>query len=64
MSPSPPVDLQKLMASLAIHRGTIVNLRAIEQVERDVPGRCLVHLKEHADVLPVSRTFAGQFKQM
>jgi DNA-binding LytR/AlgR family response regulator len=47
-----------------IHRGTVVNLGAIERVERDVLGRCLVHLKDHADVLPVSRTFAGRFRQM
>jgi DNA-binding LytR/AlgR family response regulator len=62
--------LKELLQSLdpqsfvQIHRGTIVNLGAIERVERDVLGRCLVHLKDHADVLPVSRTFAGQFKQM
>jgi len=49
---------------LQIHRGTVVNLAAIERVERDVLGRCLVHLKDHSDVLPVSRTFAGAFKQM
>jgi DNA-binding LytR/AlgR family response regulator len=47
-----------------IHRGIIVNLGAVERVERDVLGRCQVHLKDHADVLPVSRTFAGRFKQM
>jgi DNA-binding LytR/AlgR family response regulator len=49
---------------LQIHRGTIVNLAAIERVERDVLGRCLVHLKDHSDVLSVSRTFAGHFRQM
>jgi DNA-binding LytR/AlgR family response regulator len=47
-----------------IHRGIIVNLGAVERVERDVLGRCHVHLKDHTDVLPVSRTFAGRFKQM
>jgi DNA-binding LytR/AlgR family response regulator len=47
-----------------IHRGIIVNLSAIERVERDVLGRCLVHLRDHPDVLPVSRTFAGRFRQM
>ncbi|HXR91641.1 MAG TPA: LytTR family DNA-binding domain-containing protein [Steroidobacteraceae bacterium] len=51
-------------AFVQIHRGTIVNVAAIERIERDVLGRCLVHLKDHADVLPVSRTFAGVFKQM
>ena len=47
-----------------IHRRTIVNLSAIERLEHDVLGRCLVHLKDHVDVLPVSRTFAGRFRQM
>jgi DNA-binding LytR/AlgR family response regulator len=62
--------LKELLESLdprdfaQIHRATIVNLSAIERIERDVLGRCLVHLKDHADVLPVSRTFATRFKQM
>lgn len=47
-----------------IHRATIVNLNAIERVERDVLGRCLAHLRDHTDVLTVSRTFAGRFRQM
>jgi DNA-binding LytR/AlgR family response regulator len=47
-----------------IHRRTIVNLSAIERVERDVLGRCLVHLKDHSDILPVSRNFANRFRQM
>lgn len=47
-----------------IHRGLIINLSAIERIERDVLGRCLVHLKDHTDILPVSRTFAGRFRQM
>lgn len=62
--------LKELLPSLdprefaQIHRGTIVNLGAIERVERDVLGRCLVHLKDHADVLAVSRTFVERFRQM
>jgi DNA-binding LytR/AlgR family response regulator len=62
--------LKELLPSLnpqdfaQVHRGTIVNLAAIERVERDVLGRCLVHLKDHADVLTVSRTFVGRFRQM
>jgi DNA-binding LytR/AlgR family response regulator len=62
--------LKELLQSLdptdfaQIHRGTIVNLAAIERLERDVLGRCLVHLRDHVDVLPVSRTFADRFKQM
>ncbi|MGH8258254.1 MAG: LytR/AlgR family response regulator transcription factor [Steroidobacteraceae bacterium] len=47
-----------------IHRGTIVNLGAIERIERDVLGRCRVHLKDHANVLTVSRTFVERFRQM
>jgi len=62
--------LKELLRSLdpqhfaQIHRGTIVNLAAIERVERDVLGRCQVHLKDHADVLQVSRSFVARFKQM
>jgi DNA-binding LytR/AlgR family response regulator len=47
-----------------IHRGTIVNLRAVARVERDVLGRSLIHLKDHKDVLQVSRAYGGRFKQM
>jgi DNA-binding LytR/AlgR family response regulator len=62
--------LKELLQSLdptdfaQIHRSIIVNLASIERLERDVLGRCLVHLKDHADVLPVSRTFADRFRQM
>jgi DNA-binding LytR/AlgR family response regulator len=64
------MPLKELLQSLdpadfaQIHRGTVVNLAAIERLERDVLRRCLVHLKDHVDVLPVSRTFADRFKQM
>lgn len=47
-----------------IHRGTIVNLNAVERIERDVLGRSEIHLKNHTDVLPVSRAFAATFKRM
>lgn len=47
-----------------IHRGTIVNLRAIERLDRDMLGRSLIHLKSHADVLTVSRAYLGRFRQM
>jgi DNA-binding LytR/AlgR family response regulator len=62
--------LKELLVSLdpqdfaQIHRATVVNVAAIEKVERDVLGRVRVHLKDHPDVLTVSRTFAGRFKQM
>jgi len=64
------MPLKELLQSLdprdfaQIHRGTVVNLIAVERVERDVLGRCRVHLKDHPDVLAVSRSFAGRFKQM
>jgi DNA-binding LytR/AlgR family response regulator len=47
-----------------IHRSVIVNLNAVERVERDMLGRSEIHLKSHKDVLPVSRAFAGTFKRM
>lgn len=47
-----------------IHRGYIVNLTAVARIEHDMLGRLRVHLKERADVLPVSRSFAARFKQM
>ena len=46
------------------HRGTIVNLRFIDRLERDVLGRTLIHLKNHPDALPVGRAYASRFKQM
>lgn len=47
-----------------IHRSIIVNLRAIERIERDVLGRSEIHLKGHKDVLPISRVYASRFKRM
>jgi DNA-binding LytR/AlgR family response regulator len=47
-----------------VHRSIIVNLAAVERIERDVLGRSQVYLRNHADVLPVSRSFAERFKQM
>jgi DNA-binding LytR/AlgR family response regulator len=47
-----------------IHRSIIVNLRAIEKLERDVLGRTQIHLKNHADVIPVGRAYVGQFRKM
>ena len=45
-----------------IHRGIIVNLGVVERIERDVLGRSSVHLRQRADVLPMSRGFAERFK--
>jgi DNA-binding LytR/AlgR family response regulator len=47
-----------------IHRSIIVNLGAVDRIERDVLGRSELHLRNHGDVLPVSRSFADLFKQM
>ncbi|MBE9608632.1 LytR/AlgR family response regulator transcription factor [Chitinilyticum piscinae] len=47
-----------------IHRATIVNLAAIARIERDLLGRQLVYLKNRNDALPLSRSYAAQFRQM
>jgi DNA-binding LytR/AlgR family response regulator len=47
-----------------IHRSTIVNLRAVEKLERDVLGRTMVHLKGHAHTIPVGRAYVAQFRKM
>jgi len=36
----------------------------VERIERDVLGRSQIHLRQHADVLPLSRSFAERFRQM
>jgi DNA-binding LytR/AlgR family response regulator len=45
-----------------IHRSTIVNVSAISSVQRDDTGRQRVSLKQHSEVLEVSRSFAHVFK--
>ena len=47
-----------------IHRGTIVNLRAVLRVERDMRDQPLILLKDRNERLTVSRTFASRFKAM
>ena len=47
-----------------IHRSYIVCLPAVAKIERDILGRHSVYLKDCADVLPLSRSHAAQFKQM
>jgi DNA-binding LytR/AlgR family response regulator len=47
-----------------IHRGTIVNLRAIARVERDWRDQPVILLKGRPEKLAVSRTFASRFKAM
>ena len=47
-----------------IHRSTLVNVKAIEGVSRDIRGRHMVIIKGHAEKLEVSRSFVHLFKQM
>lgn len=47
-----------------IHRSTLVNVQAIEQVSRDAHGRQRVKLRGHEQLLEVSRSYAGLFKGM
>ena len=47
-----------------VHRGTIVNLRAIAKVERDWRDQPILTLKNRSEKLTVSRTFAHLFKAM
>ncbi len=62
--------LKELLAQLnpqhfaQIHRGIVVNLRAVERIERDVFGRSQVHLRDVEEVLPLSRSFVDRFRQM
>ncbi len=47
-----------------IHRSTIVNVRAIDEVRRQGDGRVVVQLKGHARTLRVSEAHERQFRQM
>ena len=47
-----------------IHRGTIVNLRAIGRIDRDWRDQPVIVLKGRDETLTVSRTFAHRFKAM
>jgi DNA-binding LytR/AlgR family response regulator len=47
-----------------IHRSTIVNVRAIAGVVRDLRGRQLVTFRNHPEKLEVSRSFTHLFRQM
>lgn len=48
----------------AIHRGTVVNVGAIDTVVRDFRGRVTVTLKARREKLPVSEAHAHLFRQM
>jgi len=47
-----------------IHRSTIVNVRAIAGVARDLRGHAQVRLKNRTELLPVSEAYAHLFRQM
>lgn len=47
-----------------IHRAAVVNLRSISHVVRNANETADVHLKNRADVLPVSRSYLHLFRQM
>jgi DNA-binding LytR/AlgR family response regulator len=47
-----------------IHRSIVVNLHAVERIERDVLGRSQVHMRNSTEVLPLSRSFVDRFRQM
>jgi DNA-binding LytR/AlgR family response regulator len=47
-----------------VHRGTIVNLKAIARVDRDWRGEPVIVLTGRSETLAVSRTFAHRFKAM
>ncbi|MEG1833671.1 MAG: LytTR family DNA-binding domain-containing protein [Burkholderiaceae bacterium] len=47
-----------------IHRSTVVSVKAIAGVSRDLRGRQLVQVKGHPQKLEVSRNYTHLFKQM
>ncbi|RJF99260.1 LytR/AlgR family response regulator transcription factor [Noviherbaspirillum saxi] len=47
-----------------VHRGTVVNAHCIQSAIRDESGKLSLKLKNHEQMLPVSRVYAHLFKQM
>ncbi|WP_175857606.1 LytTR family DNA-binding domain-containing protein [Burkholderia anthina] len=47
-----------------VHRGVIVAYAAIDRVERDLLGRLRIRVYGQREMLPVSRAYAGLFRQM
>ena len=62
--------LKELIAQLPqdrfrqIHRSTVVNLAEVAAAVRDDAGRVSLRLKQRKEMLPVSRVYAEQFRQM
>jgi DNA-binding LytR/AlgR family response regulator len=46
-----------------VHRGTIVNVHAIDRAVREGPEKLIIHLKGSKEKLPVSRQYFHLFKQ-
>ena len=49
---------------MQVHRAVVVNLRAIGHVTRGENETAQIHLKDRAEVLPVSRSYLHLFRQM
>ncbi|HZZ91725.1 MAG TPA: LytTR family DNA-binding domain-containing protein [Usitatibacter sp.] len=49
---------------LQMHRSTIVNLNAVESVDRDMSGHVVLRLKNRTELLPVSQPYTHLFRQM
>jgi DNA-binding LytR/AlgR family response regulator len=47
-----------------IHRGTIINVRAIDRVTRSLTGKGVVRLKGRSETLTVSNRYMHLFRQM
>ncbi|SEU43605.1 two component transcriptional regulator, LytTR family [Burkholderia cepacia] len=47
-----------------VHRGVIVAYAAIDRIERDLLGRLRIRVHGQREMLPVSRAYAGLFRQM
>jgi DNA-binding LytR/AlgR family response regulator len=64
------IALKELFAQLdpeqfvQVHRSVVVNLRAVSHVTRGENETADIHLKGRKEVLPVSRSYLHQFRQM
>ncbi len=47
-----------------VHRGVVVRASSIARAQRDELGRITLHLKDHAEKLPVSQAYNWRFKPM
>ena len=62
--------LKELLAQLPqdkfrqIHRGVVVNISEVAAAVRDDAGRMSLRLRQRKEILPVSRVYAEQFRQM